>query len=228
MEWILEHLQLIIVVAGSIAVWLNNRQREKQGLPTDYDEDGVPDSNHPGARPEVRELVPASRDGTDPEQEDRVRRIQEEIRRKIAERRGQGPLLPPPPALEPRPLEDRLGDPFRPVFQETPPPAPVPVAPSEPKTVEVMVYADEAALARQRALEEQLRQLAERRREALQLASAGSRDAGWLAGSMPSRNPCPVDKSAGSAGLAEEFRDPRALRRAMVWREVLGEPVGLR
>jgi hypothetical protein len=101
-DWILDNLQLILVVAGSIAVWLNNRQREKQGLPADYDEDGVPDNAQPTARPEVRELAPVSRDGTDPEQDERVRRIQEEIRRKIAERRGQGAPPPVPPRIASR------------------------------------------------------------------------------------------------------------------------------
>lgn len=227
MDWILDNLQLILVVAGSIAVWLNNRQREKQGLPADYDEDGVPDNAQPTARPEVRELAPVSRDGTDPEQDERVRRIQEEIRRKIAERRGQG-APPPVPPPEPRNLGDLLGDPFRPVFQETPPPLPKPVARAEPvpAPVEVDAYADEAALERQQALAEQMRQLEERRREAVR-AAAHARGAGAAAGSSAARAAESVAPAVGG-GLVGEFRDPRALRRAIVWREVLGEPVGLR
>lgn len=234
MDWIRDNLQLIIVVAGSIAVWLNNRQREKQGMPADYDEDGVPDGARPPARPEARELAPVSRDGTDPEQDERVRRIQEEIRRKIAERRGQGapPPMPPP---EPRSLGDLLGEPFRPVFQETPPPLPKPVARAEPApaSVEVDAYADEAALERQRSLAEQMRQLEERRRENVQAAAASSRGVSAAAGSASARGAVPVAPGGGAGvggggSLAGELRDPRALRRAMVWREVLGAPVGLR
>ncbi len=231
MDWIRDNLQLIIVVAGSIAVWLNNRQREKQGMPADYDEDGVPDNAKPPARPEVRELAPVSRDGTDPEQDERVRRIQDEIRRKIAERRGQG-APPPAPPPEPRSLGDLLGDPFRPVFQETPPPLPKPVARAEPApaSVEVDAYDDEAALERQRALAEQMRQLEERRREAVQ-AAASSRGVSVASASARGAELVAPGVGAGvgaGGGLAGEFRDPRALRRAMVWREVLGEPVGLR
>lgn len=230
MDWILQHLQLILVIAGSIAMWLNNRQREKQGLPADYDEDGVPENKWPPARTEVRELAPLSRDGTDPEQEDRVRRIQDEIRRKIAERRGQGLASAQPPTLPPRTIGERMGDPFRPVFQETPPSLPKSAARPEPAPVPVEVagYADEAALERQRALAEQMRQLEERRREALQTASAASRGACAVAGLESSRGASPVAPRAGAGSLPDEFRDPRALRRALVWREVLGAPVGLR
>jgi hypothetical protein len=229
-DWILQHLQLILVIAGSIAMWLNNRQREKQGLPADFDEDGVPENNRSPVRAEVRELAPLSRDGSDPEQEDRVRRIQEEIRRKIAERRGQGPASAQPPTLPPRTIGERMADPFRPIFQETPPSLLKPAARPEPAPVPVEVagYADEAALERQRALSEQLRQLEERRRESLQTASTASRGASAVAGLESSRGASPVAPRVGAGSLPDEFRDPRALRTAMVWREVLGAPVGLR
>ncbi len=224
MDWIREHLQLILVVAGAIAVWLNNRQREKQGLPPDYDEDGVPDVARPQARPEVRELAPVSRDGTDPEQDERVRRIQEEIRRKIAERRGQAgpPTLPP---AEPRPGSERQEEPFRPVFQETPPPLPRPAERPRPVSfpVEEDIRADAAALERQRALAQQLERLEERRREAVRAAAVAARGDQPVGGSLA---------AAAEAGVAGEpsgaFRDPRALRRALVWREVLNSPVALR
>ncbi len=224
MNWILENLQLILVVAGAIAVWLNNRQREKEGLPTDYDEDGVPENPRPPARAEQRELAPISRDGTDPEQEERVRRIQEEIRRKILERRGQGanPTAMPPMGG---------GDPFRPVFQEIPPPLPQPSHDAGPVAplARADASAQEAILERQRALAEQLRQLEERRREAVQAALGSARGAGGLASADAVRGVTPVAR-AGTVGgsLADDFRDPRALRRALVWREVLGPPLALR
>jgi hypothetical protein len=44
MKWVLEHLQLIIVIAGAIAYWINQRAREKAGQEADYDEDGVPEN----------------------------------------------------------------------------------------------------------------------------------------------------------------------------------------
>ena len=94
--------------------------------------------------------------------------------------------------------------------------------------VEVAGYADEAALDRQRALSEQLRQLEERRREALQTASTASRGASAVMGLESLRGASPVAPRVGAGSLPDEFRDPRALRTAMVWREVLGAPVGLR
>jgi len=224
-NWILEHLQLILVVAGSIAMWLNNRQREKQGLPADYEEDGVPENNRDKTLAEVRELAPVSRDGTDPEQEERVRRIQEEIRRKIAERRGQG--APPTPA--PRKIGERVGEPFRPVFQETSPNMPKPVAHADTVLAPARVdaHAHEAVLQRQRVLAEQLRQLDERRHQALQATSASARAIGVEALALHGVES--VARGAnGDGSLPDDFRDSRALRRALVWREVLGAPVALR
>ena len=61
MNWVLDHLQIIIVVAGAIAYWINQRAREKAGQEADYDEDGIPE-NRPAPRMEThtRELSPQS------------------------------------------------------------------------------------------------------------------------------------------------------------------------
>ena len=224
MNWILEHLQLIIVVAGTIAYWINQRAREKAGQEADYDEDGKPEVR---AEPK-RDLTPVSRDGSDPEQDERVRRIQEEIRRKIAERRGQ----PVPPPLAPPELS-----PFRPVFQEqTPPPLarpvetpPVPAWREEPvREVTVSAYDDTAALERQRKLEEQMAQLEERRREARRLAQEASRSGGQAAANAAYDAAKPDVPGLSARRLQDELRSPGALRRAMVLKEVLGAPVALR
>src|SRR5689334_18992656 len=80
MNWILEHLQLVIVVAGALAAWLNQRKK--------------------GGRTEEDGENPAS---TVTGEDDQTRRIQEEIRRKIAERRGQGTVEAPAPSTPPAP-----------------------------------------------------------------------------------------------------------------------------
>ena len=89
-EWVFDHLQLVLAVAAAFAWWLNQRRRERAGLPADYDEDGVPDT--------MRRTV-----GTPPpvhtDEQERTRRIQEEIRRKIAQRRASTPAAPEPPVL---------------------------------------------------------------------------------------------------------------------------------
>ncbi|MBC8008749.1 MAG: hypothetical protein H7067_01470 [Burkholderiales bacterium] len=247
MDWIWDNLQLIIVVAGSIAVWLNQKRREKNGEPADYDEDGIPDNRTP-PRAEMRELTPASRDGSDPAQEERRRLIQEEIRRKIAERRGQpAPPLPsqaPSMPHTPRPSIPTF-EPGRPVFREepfepmrpanpfeTPPPAPPPPMPVPAR--EVSAYDDAAALERQRRLTEQLAELetARRqvRRDAQALAETGAqpRTAIEAEAYAARRNGDAATAAPSLRGLAADLRDPRALRRAMVLREVLDAPVALR
>jgi hypothetical protein len=223
-------LQLILVVAGSIAYWLNQRAREKAGQDADYDGDGKPD-NRPQLDEQTRELKPASRDGSDPEADERVRRIQEEIRRKIAERRGQ-PVSPPLPVPE--------LDPFRPVFQETtqadlptkrsepvavPPPMP---AAAQRERAEAKAYDDSAALERQRKLEEQMAQLEQRRREARQAAQLASQSGGQAAANAAYDAVAPDVPGLSARHLQHELRNPKALRRAMVLKEVLGTPVALR
>jgi hypothetical protein len=231
MNWVLEHLQIIIVVAGAIAYWINQRGREKAGQEADYDEDGIPE-NRPAPRMETqtRELSPANRSGTDIDQEERARRIREEIQRKIAERRGRAPgAAPAPPAPPPMP---RL-DPFRPVFQEEARPMPPPIRRAEPAPTPppmpapapqaVNPYDDSAALDRQRRLAEQLEELEARRSEARRMASQTRGD-----GTAQVTTTSSGGVAVGSRSIAAELRDPRALRRAFVLREVLSAPVALR
>ena len=222
MNWIFEHLQIIIVVAGAIAYWINQRAREKAGQEADYDEDGIPD-NRQAPRVETREIRPVARDGVDTEQAERVRRIQEEIRRKIAERRGQAAPPPmPAPTL----------DPFRPVFQETAPPlrpsAPTPPPLRQPAPVIVHEPVDDydhaAALERQRKLAEQMEQLEARHREARRFAQSAFDSTEQKAAATQSAKAAGV----GARNLSSELRDPRSLRRAFVLREVLDAPVALR
>ncbi len=218
MKWIFENLQLILVIAGAIAYWLNQRAREKAGQDADYDGDGIPEN-----RPAQRELTPANRDGTDLEHEERARQIREEIRRKIAERRGQAAPAPAAPPPLPR------FDPFRPVFQEEAAPVPPPLRPVVPETVRevVVVQDDTSALERQRQMAEQLEQLEAQRREALRQAARLQEERARLASAAKS-SPAPAGTGPGALSVAAELRDPRALRRAFILREVLSAPVALR
>jgi hypothetical protein len=224
MNWILDNLQIVIAVAAAIAYWLNQRAREKAGEEADYDEDGVPE-NRPAPRADARELSPSRRDGGDLDQEERARRIREEIQRKIAERRrgqtpGQASEAPPPPL--PR------FDPFRPVFQEEVRPVAAPPSPPDfaPARAEAAAYGDSAALDRQRRMAEELEQLEERRREARRLASQTRAEATTVVTAVPAS--VGGRAALGARGVAAELRDPRALRRAIVLREVLSAPVALR
>ncbi len=195
MDWIFDNLQLIIVIGGAVAYWLNQRKREKEGQDADYDGDGVPETRGPVA-PNADAL----------EEAERTRRIQEEIRRKILERRGGTP----PPVAVPEPAAEYREEPEW--LEEGPRPRPAPVAPPP---------LEDAVLARQRALQEQLQALEERRTAARArtssfppppppLATAGGR------------------RSSALPALVASLRDPAAVRRAILLREVLGPPVSLR
>ncbi len=199
MDLILDNLQLILVIAGSIAYWLNQRKREKNGEPADYDEDGIPE-NRPTVAPNAEAM----------EEELRTRRIQEEIRRKIQERRGGGVPAPvPPPLREEAPAYEA---PPEPVWREEEVSRPVPAPPP----------LDDGVLARQRALQEQLQALADRRAA---LAAARSEAPATVAAMSAG---APRAASPKSGALLRDLRDPESMRRAIVLREVLGPPVALR
>ena len=171
----------------------------------------------------------------------RTRRIQEEIRRKIAERRGSSPQ---PPAMpdEPRPA-------YNPYEPEKPRPAPVqrpaarapeqtlrresapstqkqrPAPRTEPTYVdfEQPVNRLEAQLAeQQRRMEETQRKAEEARKIALQRRQAALKQK-----SRKSSTPRTYTGSLQSSVRAT-LKDPHAARKAVIYYETLGTPVGLR
>lgn len=77
MNWILDHLQIVIALAGAFAWWLKQRGAAGKGAPP-----------------------PPHREATfeDPALAERTRRIREEIQRKIEQRTRGGPARPPAPA----------------------------------------------------------------------------------------------------------------------------------
>jgi type IV secretory pathway VirB10-like protein len=198
MEWILDHLQIVIAIAGVIAYWLNARNKDKAGEPADYDGDGRPD-NVPGGGREMR------KQDQSPEPDENTRRIQEEIRRKIAERQGAG-RTPPPPVPVPPPVPARREPELAPYAAE---------ARREEVEREAAVV-----LARQRGLAEQLEALQARKAEAGREAKSV-----WIQQAQPLNSAKPAGEDIGLPG---ELRSARSLRRAIVLREVLGTPVGLR
>ena len=87
MDWILNHMQVVIAIAGVVAYWLNQQRRV-----------GGPDEAPPHEEKSFE----------DPELAERTRRIREEIQRKIEQRaRGyahEQPTLPHDEPAEPPPL----------------------------------------------------------------------------------------------------------------------------
>lgn len=201
MDWIFEHFRLLIVLAAVIAWILKNRSQAS----------GQGDQTAPAKEYEF----------DDPELAERTRKIREEIQRKIAERRGQHtqpPLLPPEQARpapitrspEATPPPVTLPEIFREVLQ----PRPEPVAPSRRiMTVNVAEEAERQAALMEKLKEAELMKAAAQRRRAFEESTAD-------------KEPAALQKAR--AGVLEDLRDPQALRRAFVMREVLGPPVSLR
>jgi hypothetical protein len=182
MDWLLNHPQALFAVAIVVVAIL---QKLKQ------------------ARPQETAGETPAREGQEAE---RTRRIQEEIRRRILERRG---LMPAPP-----PASDTVEE--APEFPEPPPMfeevRPVMVEPP----FQVMDAA--AAPGYSRELERQQQMLA--RLRALETARPAH------AGIAPATGEAPV--SAAANRLPADLRTPAGLRRAVVLREILGPPVGMR
>jgi hypothetical protein len=197
MDWILEHLQIVIAIAGAIAYWLNARNKEKAGEEADYDGDGVPDS--PLRRKEEARPAPAQRIDYD----ENMRRLREEIRRKVAERQGQaaGRALPEIPPVMPSAPDWRREQ------------ADARRAETERESA--------AVLERQKALADQLAALKTQRQEAAHAANAAT----WATQAV---RPASATYAAGhDADWVRELRNARSLKKVIVLREVLGTPVGL-
>ena len=208
MNWILEHLQVLIGAAAAIAYLLNRSRASSQEQP----------------KQPRRGLREAS---DDQEQAERTRRVQDEIRRKIAERRaeasGSGQPRAPrdlvPPVMRPANLPpiDPFGGPMRRVVRKIEEAA----AKLEERVDDPEASARAAELARQAKLAERLRELerarvAEERRRTEILAARRQLDSV----SQPTR--------VAAGEIHRALRDPRELRRAFILREILNRPVGLR
>ncbi|CAM2927483.1 hypothetical protein [Rariglobus hedericola] len=200
MDWIKDHLQIVIAIAGVIAYWLNARSKNKAGEAADYDGDGQA-VHAPGGGRTMREHDQAA------DHDENTRRIQDEIRRKIAER--QGGVTRTAPTVTPTP-------PPMPAHRREPVMAPYATEIRREETER------EAAivLERQRKLAEQLAALRERKAEA-------GRDAKSVWMQQP-ESVAAAKSSRDDIGLLTELRNASSLRKAIVLREVLGTPVGLR
>ncbi len=181
MDWLMDHFEVWFLIAVAIVAIL----RKLKGLPSGETGSG--------------------RTEADPEAAERTRRIQEEIRRRILERRG---LTRPPPVFaemgEKETEEIPLPAPPRPMTI-TPPREPIPTADYTPE------------LERQQTL---IRQLDEMRGRPPVRAGGAPLDTGAAPGMAALMAP--------DCGRWAELRQPAGLRRAIIWREILGPPVGLR
>ncbi|MBC7367250.1 MAG: hypothetical protein H7343_10655 [Undibacterium sp.] len=216
MNWIIEHLQLVLAIAGGIAYWVNQRRTA-------------------AAEKQAEEAGGNAQPSSMAEADDRMRaeQVRETIRRKIAARRDGVPAeaarlertvvieagekkFQLPPVMRPRPVSplDPFGGPApRPVVKRAEPDWVRKVEPPPVLSSETL----EASLERQEQLAVKLQELADQRALTERRASAVAVSKAALA-----------QRALAGDELRRDLRDPRSLRRAMILREVLGVPVGLR
>ncbi len=206
-EWILKHLGVVIAILVIVVQLV-------RGIAATRGEQAPPP-----AKPDELEA------------ERRTREIQEQIRRRRAERGDPAARPEPagPPVIRPEPspqttqMPEPFGGPLRRVLEELERganPRPEPAAPPP-----VQEDRRQAELERQRKLAEEMAALAAARaaaeRRAAELAKAAAGDAVRLSSAAAAA-------SAARESLREDLRDPKSLRRAVLLREVLGPPVALR
>jgi hypothetical protein len=200
MDWLLNHIFVVVFVAIAVA---NVLQQAKKA----------------GARQSTPQPAPGS---IDPDTTERTRRVQEEIRRKIAERAGRLPASPPPMTLSP-PAGPSSPSPSRNIFQDL-----ARQMAEANKRAEMQARAQAAAEAQaQPRMEDE--QKSRERAEAQHLPEVQrmlqrQQQAVVAAGAYSATD---LNISARDQLLAD-LREPDSLRRAFVLREILGEPVGLR
>lgn len=222
-EWILDKLPVVIFVVIVIGQIIRGLLKARTGH----------------AEPE--------RPADDLEEQRRVREIQEQIRRRIAERRGQPaaepvpaappPLAPvegrPPPVARPETTQmpDPFGGPLRRMFEEIerrtqqqPPPRPQPPPPrtATPPTLPQLYDRRVAEVERREQAAEQVRDLETTR------VQTQRRAANVAAGKAAEAQSEAALTAAARRAVLADLNDPQALRRAFVLREVLGTPVGLK
>lgn len=206
MKWVLENLGLVVVLAIGAVSFLRSVFRAAKG-----------DAPRPSR--------PAPVD--DPEAAERTRRVQEEIRRKIAERRS---------ALERAHSEPRAA-----MDRESAPPSlrPANVPPVDPfggpmrritETLENLAQRAqrEQVEAAQREEEERQQKLAAQLRALEAQRAEERRRVEEIAAAARARKPVAAIEFAAASSLRDQLRDNGELRRAIVLREILSPPVGLR
>lgn len=204
MDWIFDNIVIIAIIGSAIARWLSGLKEDKDDAPSDGG---------------------TGRDNVDVEQLERNRRLREEIRRKREQRRG-GQTVAPAEAFEP---EKTAYDPHAPEQPQLPPvlremlgipeePQPVVVTSTPPPVPEVNPVLD-----RQQRMELEMAELEVERREAAALAlKAGVGQGG------PRRRRAKRTSDLSERDFLATLRNPQQARRAILLREILGKPVGLR
>lgn len=171
------------------------------------------------AKDKAKEVKPKQNLEEDSEALERTRRIQEEVRRKINERKN-APIsqpaslpserVPAPPVIAPRPIATSPADIFGELFERREP---------EPVKNDSFDLELEASLKRQQELEEKMR--------SLELAAKKTEETAAKMRAVEVAKPA-ANVPQTTNQWVQELRDPVLARKAIVLREILNPPVALR
>lgn len=229
MDWILDHPQLVflalIVVAFAIRSMVEKRQQSAGDGEAQAGRSSDPNQPAPAAQVD--------------DEEERTRRIQEEIRRKIlARQRGEPPPIPHEPLVifEPEAREEREVEEPEWVGEGPPPrramPPPLPGAPA-PRPAMAREFPPPAGEGRAMALEpaalleQQARLLEQLQALRVTRSAAYAVEAARPAPSLAAAGVGAASRVALRGELRGQLGNPAALRRAVLLREILGPPLGL-
>ncbi len=199
MDWLFDNIVIIAIIGSAIARWLSGLKEDKS--------DSSPSRS-------------SGRGQVDVEQVERNRKLREEIRRKREQRRsGQTSSAPSDrPAYNPHVpeqippvLREMLGIP-----EQASPPVQAPTPPPVPEINPV--------LERQERMELEIVELEAKRKE----AEAMARKAGFGQNSSRRRRRAKRSSDLSERDFLATLRDPSQARRAILLREILGKPVGMR
>ncbi|MFI5337390.1 MAG: hypothetical protein ACHQ5A_11435, partial [Opitutales bacterium] len=162
----------------------------------------------------------------DPELAERTRQIREEIRRKIEERRGQN-QAPPAPEREPWSPTDSPPEAAPPPVVITLPDMVREVMAPPARETETATLSQDARAVQYRATEELERQklFTQQFQEAATMQQAVDRREIF---EQTTVDQAPAARELNRVAVLDDLRDPAALRRAFLLREILGPPVALR
>jgi len=201
MDWLLNHPQIIVFLAFFVIVTLANRSAAKKARAAKEARLRQPNAGAPTA--------------TDA---DRARQAQEEIRRKILARM-QAAGAQQRPAAMPRPAEPSITRATAraiPRAATTPPPLPLARQSSVAPAFAQKNAADDPSDESYREASDEITQLA-----AMAKNAEANRDADFAPDTF-------ADATTALDELNAALRAPGALRRAVILREILGTPLGLR
>lgn len=190
MDWVFDHIQVLIAAAGVVAYWLNQRRQAQTG----------------------EEAPPKETTFEDPQLAERTRKIREEIQRKI-EQRARG-------YANEQPTRPRSAQPAE------PPPVIVREVVARPQPAMLRRAASHQEAQRMAEILEQQASLAEQLRQAQEMKAAAARRAEFE--TQISSNKEEIAAAVTRGALGDDIRNPAALRRAFILREILGPPVALR